>query len=105
GVISLALGATSPSVSENPPISFANLSAQADAARDANQLKEATVLYRKALALRPGWKDGWWSLGTILYDSDSYREAVPAFRKVVAIDPKNGTANLMLGLCEYQLRL
>ena len=81
------------------------LSARADAARDANRLEEAVPLYRKALALRPGWKDGWWSLGTILYDSDSYKTAATAFRRLVAIDRKNGTAHLMLALCEYQLHL
>jgi tetratricopeptide (TPR) repeat protein len=82
---------------------FANLSTRAGAARDANRLQEAVTLYRKALTLRPTWKDGWWSLGTILYDSDEYRPAAQAFRKLIVIDPKNGTANLMLGLCEYHL--
>jgi predicted Zn-dependent protease len=84
---------------------FATLSARADAARDANHLEEATSLYRKALALRPTWKEGWWSLGTIYYDADAYKAAAPAFRRLIAIDPKNGTAHMMLGLCEYQLRL
>ena len=87
------------------PNNFATRAAQADAARDANHLEEAVSLYRKALVLRPDWKDGWWSLGTILYDSDSYKLAAPAFRRLIAIDPGNGTAHLMLGLCEYQLGL
>ena len=82
---------------------LAALSTRADAARDANRLQEAVPLYRKALALRPGWKEGWWSLGTILYDQDSYAAAARAFRRLLANDSKNGTAHLMLGLCEYQL--
>jgi len=85
------------------PLSFASLSAQADAARDAGRLDEAAALYRQALAKRPAWHEGWWSLGTILYDQDSYASAARAFRRVLAGDPKNGTAHLMLGLCEYQL--
>jgi len=57
---------------------FAALSAKADGARDANQLDEAAVLYTKALALRPGWVQGWWSLGTIQYDRNAYTEAARA---------------------------
>jgi cytochrome c-type biogenesis protein CcmH/NrfG len=60
---------------------FATLSAQADAARDAEQLDQAVTLYRKALALRPAWKEGWWSVGTILYDQNSYSSAAHAFRR------------------------
>jgi tetratricopeptide (TPR) repeat protein len=60
-------------------------------------------LYRKALALRPGWKEGWWALGTILYDQDAHAAAAGAFRRLVVLDPTNGTAHLMLALCEYQI--
>jgi len=88
-----------------PAASFDQLSAKADAARDANQLEQAIPIYRKALALRPTWKEGWWSLGTILYDQNSYAPAARAFTKLVSLDPKNGTAHLMLGLCQYQLNL
>jgi predicted Zn-dependent protease len=91
--------------SATPSNDFAALSFQADAARDADRLEEATSLYKKALALRPTWTEGWWSLGTILYDGDQYPEAARAFRKLLAHDPKNGTAHLMLGLCDYQLNL
>lgn len=82
---------------------FAALAARADAARDAERLDEAAALYRKALALRPSWKDGWWSLGTILYDQNAHAEAARAFRRFLSRDPKHGTAHLMLALCEYQL--
>jgi predicted Zn-dependent protease len=82
---------------------FASLAARAETARDANRLDEAGSLYRRALALRPSWKDGWWSLGTIYYDRDEYGEAAPAFRHLLALDGKNGTAYAMLGLCEFEL--
>jgi tetratricopeptide (TPR) repeat protein len=84
---------------------FEQLSAQANAARDAERLSEAQSLYRRALAIKPSWAEGWWSLGTILYDQNSYAPAARAFRKVVSFDPNNGTAHLMLALCEYQLNL
>jgi tetratricopeptide (TPR) repeat protein len=82
---------------------FHHLATQADEARNAERLTEAQSLYRQALALKPSWSEGWWSLGTILYDSDNYPGAARAFRHLVALDPKNGTARLMLALCQYQL--
>lgn len=83
--------------------SFAALSAKAEAARDADRLDEAATLYRKALAIKPGWAEGWWSLGTIEYDRNAYREAARAFDKLLALQPKSGTARAMLGLCQVEL--
>ena len=82
---------------------FSTLSAAADTARAAGRLDEAVPLYRKALALRPDWKEGWWALGTVLYDQDSHAASADAFRRLLLLDPKNGTAHLMLALCEYQV--
>jgi tetratricopeptide (TPR) repeat protein len=82
---------------------FATLAAKADAARDAERLDEALALYRKALALRPNWAEGWWSLGTIEYDQNAHAEAARAFHKVTELAPKNGTAYVMLGLSEFEL--
>jgi len=85
------------------PQSFAVLASKADAAKEANRLDDALLLYKKALALRPGWAEGWWSLGTIAYDRNSYPEAARAFEKVVTLAPRNGTAFVMLGLSEFEL--
>jgi len=63
----------------------------------------AQTFYQQALAAKPSWAEGWWSLGTILYDEDHYAPAARAFTRLVALNPKNGTAHLMLGLCQYQL--
>jgi tetratricopeptide (TPR) repeat protein len=82
---------------------FAAISTQAAAARDADRLDEALTLYRKALTLRPGWAEGWWSLGTIQYDRSAYITAAHAFERVLALKPKDGTALAMLGLCEFEL--
>ena len=82
---------------------FPTLSACAETARDAGRLGEAAALSRKALALKPDWKEGWWALATILYDQESHATAARAFRRLLALDPKNGTAHLMLALCEYQV--
>ncbi len=83
--------------------SFTRLSADANAARDANRLDDAVTLYKRALALKPSWAEGWFSLGTIYYDQNKYQQAAPAFRKAVALQPKQGTGLAMLGLTEFEL--
>jgi tetratricopeptide (TPR) repeat protein len=83
--------------------SFAVLSQKAAEARDADRLEEASVLYAKALALRPKWDEGWWALGTLEYDQDHYARAAKAFEKLLALKPSNGTAHAMLGLCQFEL--
>jgi tetratricopeptide (TPR) repeat protein len=79
------------------------LSAQAQQASEENRLDDAIALYRKALALRPSWAEGWWSLGTIHYDRDEYKAAASAFRKLIALQPDKGSPRVMLGLCEFEL--
>lgn len=102
----LVLGASLFSVAlagQTKSSTFTTLSAQADAARTAERFDEAVSLYRKALALRPGWAEGWWWLGTIQYERNAYEEAATAFRKVTLLPPPNGTAFVMLGLSEFEL--
>ena len=86
-----------------PSESFDTLTKRAAAARDSDQLDQAIVLYKKALAIRPKWAEGWWSLGTIEYDRNNYRSAAAAFRQLIPLAPKDGTAYAMLGLCEFEL--
>ena len=81
---------------------FAEVSKRADAARTADHLQEAIELYRQAVKLRPGWADGWWWLGSLLYEQDRFREAAPAFRKFIASSPKSGPGYAFLALCEYE---
>ncbi len=86
-----------------PSTSFAALSKQAAEARDSDRLEEAVALYTRALALQPKWAEGWWSLGTLQYDQDHYAKAAVDFEKLLALQPKNGTAHAMLGLCDFEL--
>jgi len=92
-----------PQVSGASNRNFDSLRKRADEARDAGRLDEAAKLYHRALVINPKWTEGWWSLGTLQYDSDRYAEAELAFEKVVALDAKHGTARAMLGLCEFEL--
>ena len=81
--------------------SFDQIARKADAAREHDQLDEAAKLYQRALRLKPAWTDGWWSLGTIYYDSDKHAECVAAFTRFVSLKPEVGPAHALLGLCEF----
>jgi tetratricopeptide (TPR) repeat protein len=83
--------------------SFDSLSKEAAEARDADHIDEAVALYNRALRLRPKWAEGWWSLGTLEYDRNGYPAAARAFQRFLALSPKDGTAYLMLGLCQFEL--
>ncbi len=86
-----------------PARDFERVAAQAAQAREANRSDEAIALYRKALSSRPKWDEGWWYLGTLLYDRDAYGEAAQAFLKAATLNPKVGSSLVMLGLCEIRL--
>jgi tetratricopeptide (TPR) repeat protein len=83
--------------------SFDALAKKAAEAKEANRLDDAVSLYKSALAVRPKWAEGWWSLGMLEYDRNNYRTAARAFRQFLPLAPKDGTANAILGLCEFEL--
>jgi predicted Zn-dependent protease len=98
-------GASLPAVAQSPKATpnFAEVVAKANAARDADRIDEAARLYRQAVTIRPAWAEGWWSLGTLNYDRSDYKNAATAFERLVALQPKSGTARVMLGLCQFEL--
>jgi tetratricopeptide (TPR) repeat protein len=87
-----------------PGAAFDEAVRRGDEAREAGRLDEAIGHYGKALKLQPKWVDGWWYVGAIFYEKDSYPGARDALRNVVALDPKRGPAWGLLGLCEFQTR-
>jgi tetratricopeptide (TPR) repeat protein len=82
--------------------SFEELSAQATAAREANQTSKAIELYQQALRIKPAWKEGWWFLGTLSYDSDQYKTGVHAFGEFVKLEDQAAPGWAFLGLCEFE---
>jgi tetratricopeptide (TPR) repeat protein len=88
---------------QQKPETFSQLAARAKQASEQNRLDDARRLYTRALAIRPRWKDGLWALGTLEYDQDNYAMAALHLEKLVAVDPANGTAHVMLGLCQFEL--
>jgi tetratricopeptide (TPR) repeat protein len=99
----LAVPLASAAQSSKPAENFDSLAKRAAEARDSDQLDRATSLYKQALALRPQWAEGWWSLGTLEYDRNHYASAARALQRLLVLAPKNGTAHAMLGLCEFEL--
>jgi tetratricopeptide (TPR) repeat protein len=81
---------------------FAELSAAATSAREANNLPRSAALYRQALDLNPKWEEGWWSLGSVLYDMNRYPEAIAALTEFTALNPQSATGVGLRGLCEFE---
>jgi tetratricopeptide (TPR) repeat protein len=83
---------------------FEEIRKQATEAREANRLEEAVALYREALKLKPNWKEGTWYLGTSLYGLKRYVDARDAFRHLAILEPGNGPAWGLAGMCEFELQ-
>jgi tetratricopeptide (TPR) repeat protein len=86
------------------PADFEAVARSATAAREAGHADEAVREYRRALEIHSRWEEGWWYLGTLLYDADRYSEAIPAFQKLIALVPDAGPAWNFLGLCEFETK-
>jgi tetratricopeptide (TPR) repeat protein len=84
------------------PARFETVASQAEAARVQDRVSDAIRLYREGTDLRPSWADGWWYLGSLLYDQDRFAEATAAFRHLLASTSHRGPAYAFLGLCEYE---
>jgi tetratricopeptide (TPR) repeat protein len=96
--ISFSLAASAATV----PDRFETIAKQADTARSQERVPEAIRLYREGTKLRPSWADGWWYLGSLLYDQDRFSEAGAAFEHLLADTRHRGPAFAFLGLCEYE---
>lgn len=54
--------------------------------------------------MQPGWSEGWWSLGSLLYEQDRFAEARAAFLKFTRLTAKPGPAYAFLALCEFETK-
>jgi tetratricopeptide (TPR) repeat protein len=89
---------------QTPNVALERIAKQAEAARSANHIDEAIAAYKKGVALKPSWDEGWWYLGTLYYDLDQYAEGRDAFKHLTLIKPDVAIGWAMLGLCEFQTR-
>jgi tetratricopeptide (TPR) repeat protein len=83
---------------------FNELADRARVALEADHVADAIDLYGRATALRPEWAEGWWHLGTLLYDNGRFGESREAFARFVGVEKAAGPGFGMLGLCEFQLK-
>jgi len=83
------------------PSRFETIAKQAELARTQDRIPEAIRLYREGTQLRPSWSDGWWYLGSLLYDQDRFNEAGSAFGHLTSTSHR-GPALAFLALCEYE---
>jgi len=103
--IAAVCGQSSLAAQENPGTEgFEGAAQSATAAREAGHVDEAIQEYRRALEINSRWEEGWWYLGTLLYDADRYSEAISAFQALVNLLPTAGPAWNFLGLCEFETR-
>jgi tetratricopeptide (TPR) repeat protein len=86
------------------PSGFTRVSQAAVRAREEGRQDDAVRFYKQALALRPNWKEGMWSLSTLLYDKTQYADARDVLRRFVALDPDPGLGWALLGMSEFQTR-
>jgi tetratricopeptide (TPR) repeat protein len=87
-----------------PAKNFDEIAKRAAAARTADQVEDAIDLYTEGVQLKPAWSEGWWWLGSLLYDQDRFSEAEVAFRRFLSTTAKPGPAYAFLGLCEYETK-
>jgi tetratricopeptide (TPR) repeat protein len=100
----LCLANTSPAAPPQTRESFQQIARQADQARTADRLNDAIALYSRGVHEQPTWREGWWWLGSLLYDQDRFPEAQAAFARFVKLAPQPGPAYAFLALCEYENR-
>lgn len=85
--------------------SFDDLAARAQMAMESDRVPEAINLFQRATKLRPDWTEGWWHLGTLLFDSGHFLDARAAFVHFVTQEHQQpGPGFGMLGLSEFHLK-
>src|SRR5271165_266571 len=87
-----------------PGSSFQTYAQSAAAARDAGRFDDALRDYQAALKIDPSWQEGWWNLGTLLYERDHYAEAIPAFQQLAELAPHASPAWIFLGFCQFETK-
>jgi tetratricopeptide (TPR) repeat protein len=94
-----------PAAEQAPQPTLNQLQQQAAQLSDANRLREAVEIYRRALTISPAWGEGWWHLGTLAYDLGDFRMCRDALSKFLSLHPKSGSAWALKGLSEFELGL
>jgi tetratricopeptide (TPR) repeat protein len=102
--VALMLGvASAPGPAQQTSATFDELSAQAAAARDQQNLPLAIDLYTRAEQLKPDWQEGWWYLALLQYSSNQFRGAIDAANRLLQLVPHAVPAMALRGLSEFEI--
>jgi tetratricopeptide (TPR) repeat protein len=91
-----------PAPDESPE--FSRLRDQALEEAEAGKNADAMRDFRQALALEPGWTEGWWNLGMLQYTASQFSDAETTFQRVAVLAPNAGIAWGVLGLCRFETK-
>jgi tetratricopeptide (TPR) repeat protein len=83
--------------------SFEELTAQAAAARDQQNLPLAINLYSRAEQLKPDWQEGWWYLTLLQYSTNQFPGAIDAASHLLELAPHAVPAMALRGLSEFEV--
>jgi len=101
GLMGVAQASVSATGTDKPVLD--NLRAKAEAALESGDVRAATAFLEQGLKIDREWKDGLWTMGLALYQSDRYEAAVPYLTRFTRIESGKGAAWALLGMCEFQL--
>ncbi len=73
------------------------------AAISERRTKDALQLLQEGVELYPKWREGWWRLGLLWYQTENYPAARKALDRLVELEPKRGAGLALLGLCEFEM--
>lgn len=76
----------------------------AKVAQSAGEAEAAIRDYQRAVAMRPEWDTGQWSLAMLYYSTHRFPEAIAALKDWVKRKPEDGTAWAVMGLSEFELK-
>lgn len=100
--VTILLQASSSVVAQTAATSFAEVTANAAAARESGDNARAIQLYQQAVQLNPGWAPGWWNLGILQYGASAYAPAADALTHYLNLTPNAGPAFALRGQCEFE---
>jgi tetratricopeptide (TPR) repeat protein len=95
---------TATGTDSSPSTDFDTLARTAQAAQSSGDAAAAISAYQHALALRPDWDAGQWSLAMLYYSTGHFPETIAALKPWIERKPNDGTAWAVLGLSEFELK-
>jgi len=103
-VHSAPVSVTATGTESSQPADFDDAARAAQAAQSSGDAEAAIRAYQRALALRPDWDTGQWSLAMLYYSTGRFSETIAALKPWIERKPNDGTAWAVMGLSEFELK-